>query len=152
MNEQNLIKKGSFAYNRELARSAGRAGSQARKINNQKRKTFKELAQLMLSMKAPKMIKEKIKEVFPEITDNDMTSKLAMLYVQYSKALKGDWKAFEILRDTGGEKPVDKQEITGENGVPLIPPVINYIGVDGLKNECRVPSESSSVTESKETV
>ena len=36
------------------------------------------------------------------------------------KALKGDIRAFEIIRDTIGEKPTDKQEITGRNGAPLV--------------------------------
>lgn len=35
------------------------------------------------------------------------------------QALKGNVKAFEIIRDTIGEKPTDKQEITGANGEPL---------------------------------
>lgn len=31
------------------------------------------------------------------------------------KASKGDTKAFEVVRDTIGEKPVDKQEFVGAN-------------------------------------
>ena len=42
------------------------------------------------------------------------------------KALKGDVKAFETIRDTIGEKPTDKQEISTTD---FIPPVINIIPV-----------------------
>jgi len=36
------------------------------------------------------------------------------------KAMCGDAKAFEVLRDTAGQKPVDKKEITGADGEQLI--------------------------------
>lgn len=35
------------------------------------------------------------------------------------QALKGNVKAFALIRDTIGEKPIDKQEISGANGAPL---------------------------------
>ena len=36
------------------------------------------------------------------------------------KAIKGDVKACQFVRDTSGETPVSKTEITGKNGAPLI--------------------------------
>lgn len=36
------------------------------------------------------------------------------------QALKGNVKAFAMIRDTIGEKPIEKQEITGANGAPLV--------------------------------
>lgn len=36
------------------------------------------------------------------------------------KAMCGDAKAFEVLRDTAGQKPIDKKEITGADGEQLI--------------------------------
>lgn len=35
------------------------------------------------------------------------------------QALKGNVKAYAMIRDTIGEKPIEKQEITGANGAPL---------------------------------
>lgn len=35
------------------------------------------------------------------------------------KAMCGDAKAFEVLRDTAGQKPVNVTELTGANGEPL---------------------------------
>lgn len=36
------------------------------------------------------------------------------------QALKGNVKAYALIRDTIGEKPVEKQEITGKDGTPLV--------------------------------
>lgn len=36
------------------------------------------------------------------------------------QALKGNVKAFAMIRDTIGEKPIEKQEITGKDGTPLV--------------------------------
>ena len=32
-------------------------------------------------------------------------------YKQYEKALKGDSRAFEVVRDTAGQKPVERVEV-----------------------------------------
>lgn len=39
-----------------------------------------------------------------------MSGAEAIAMKQFEKALKGDTKAFEVLRDTAGQKPVDKVE------------------------------------------
>lgn len=50
-----------------------------------------------------------------EISDksgNKMTGAEAMAAVVFQKAIKGDLKAFEIVRDTAGQKPVEKVVIS----------------------------------------
>lgn len=47
----------------------------------------------------------------------DTQKKLSLSLIE--KALKGDTKAFEVLRDTIGEKPTDKQEISGEQKLDI---------------------------------
>lgn len=50
-----------------------------------------------------------------EITDksgNTMTGAEAMAVKVFQQALKGDLKAFEIVRDTAGQKPVEKVVIS----------------------------------------
>lgn len=32
-----------------------------------------------------------------------------MAFVAFQKALKGDWKAWELVRDTAGQKPKEKE-------------------------------------------
>ena len=61
-------------------------------------------------------VKERIKKLFPNVKDNDMTMRLACLSMVMSQALNGSGSlnAFETFRDTSGEKPTDviKQENT----------------------------------------
>lgn len=91
-NEQNLIpnSKRTPSELREMTRKAGIASGEARRA----RKTLKETLLLMLE---------------EGNTQNDIT--LALL----QKALNGDTKAYEVIRDTVGEKPTDKIEQSGEN-------------------------------------
>jgi len=44
---------------------------------------------------------------------NTMSTAEAIALKQIEKALKGDTKAFEVVRDTAGQKPMDKVEVTG---------------------------------------
>lgn len=51
-----------------------------------------------------------------DITDkrgNTMSTAEAIALKQVEKALKGDTKAFEVVRDTAGQKPSEKVEVTG---------------------------------------
>ena len=75
---------------REIARKGGLKSGEVRKA----RKTLKETLLMMLE---------------EGNTQNDIT--LALL----QKALNGDTKAYEVIRDTVGEKPTDKIEQSGEN-------------------------------------
>ena len=43
---------------------------------------------------------------------NVMTTTEAIALKQIEKALKGDTKAFEVVRDTVGQKPTDKIDVT----------------------------------------
>ena len=90
-NEQNLIPNSQRtpSERRENARKAGIASGEARRA----RKTLKETLLMMLE---------------EGDTQNNIT--LALL----DKALKGDTKAYEVIRDTVGEKPTDKIEQSGE--------------------------------------
>ena len=74
---------------REIARKGGLKSGEVRKA----RKTLKETLLLMLE---------------EGNMQNDIT--LALL----EKALNGDTKAYEVIRDTVGEKPTDKIEQSGE--------------------------------------
>lgn len=91
-NEQNLIPvtKRTPREQREISSKGGKASAEAKKA----RKTLKETLLLMLE---------------EGNTQNDIT--LALL----QKALNGDTKAYEVIRDTVGEKPTDKIEQSGEN-------------------------------------
>ena len=52
-------------------------------------------------------------ELLAMLEDGDTQEKVSIALIK--KAMKGDTKAFEVLRDTIGEKPVDKVEQTSTN-------------------------------------
>lgn len=97
-NEQNLIKKEDRtpSQRRENASKAGKASGEARR----NKKLLRECLEILLER---------------EISDksgNKMTGAEAMAAVVFQKAIKGDLKAFEIVRDTAGQKPVEKVVIS----------------------------------------
>ena len=82
-NEQNLKPVTSKKEARERGRRGGLASGEARR----KRKTLKEELLLMLS-------------------EGETQQSVTLALIE--KAMSGDTKAFEVIRDTIGEKPVDK--------------------------------------------
>lgn len=44
---------------------------------------------------------------------NTMSTAEAIALKQIEKALKGDTKAFEVVRDTAGQKPMERVEVSG---------------------------------------
>ena len=93
-NERNLIPNSERTPNelREMARNGGLASGEARR----KRKTLKEELLLMLS-------------------DGDIQEKISLALI--NEAINGNnagsvTKAFEVIRDTIGERPVEKVQAT----------------------------------------
>ena len=82
-NEQNLKPVSSKKEARERGRKGGLASVESRR----KRKTLKEELLLMLS-------------------EGETQQSVTLALIE--KAMSGDTKAFEIIRDTIGEKPIDK--------------------------------------------
>ena len=79
---------------RKLASKGGKASGKARK----KKKELKELLLLLLS------------QPMKDDPDQDNYTGISIALIQ--KALAGDTKAYEVIRDTLGQKPVEKTEIT----------------------------------------
>ena len=110
-NDENLIP--NSARSPEELRENGRKGGVASGKARQKKRLMKDLVIEMLNSKIwSDELKAKILNVFPEMEDEKMQVQTAMIASQIQKAMKGDTKAFEVMRDTAGQKPVDKQEIT----------------------------------------
>ena len=90
-NEQNL-RPGEYKLSQEEAKKGGINSGKARR----QKKLLRECLEILLEN---------------EVTDkngNVMTGAEAMAAKVFQQALKGDLKAFEIVRDTAGQKPVDK--------------------------------------------
>ena len=87
-NTQNVIKNEDLTpeQRRANASKAGKASAEARK----KRKTLKE-------------------ELLALLANGDTQNRMSLAIIE--KAMNGDTKAFEIVRDTIGEKPKDSLEV-----------------------------------------
>jgi len=83
-NEQNLIPLNKRS--KEVQREIQEKGRQANKAKIERRKTLRE-------------------ELLALLEKGDMQKKMSLSIIQ--KAIKGDTKAYEIIRDTVGEKPKD---------------------------------------------
>lgn len=98
---------------KEEAKEMGKLGAAKRTENFKRRQTFKELCNVMLDSKASKEEVKALAKEFPDLNLNELSNKALMIRQQITKAiLTSDTKAFEVLRDTAGEKPVDKLETT----------------------------------------
>ena len=80
----------------EIARQGAIASTAVRR----EKRTMREIAEIILS-----------KDVMT--SDGVVTRKYAILAKAIDKALEGNLQAAEFIRDTIGEKPKDKQEVTG---------------------------------------
>ena len=99
MNEQSLIpyNKRSKSEVRANSRKGGIKSGESRR----RKKELKEIIEMMF---------EKEYAMMEGKNEVKMSGAEAIAMKQMEKALKGDTKAFEVLRDTAGQKPVEKVE------------------------------------------
>lgn len=94
MSDKNLIpmNQRTKEEQREIARKGGIASGEARR----EKRDLKRALEMLLEK---------------EYTDKKGNSKSGaelLVFKQFEKALNGDTRAFEVVRDTAGQKPVDK--------------------------------------------
>jgi hypothetical protein len=112
------LKKGKKFKSDERARIIGSKGGKQLGENNKKRKTMRELTRIMLDCKANERNKKIVEKEFPDLNDEDLTNSAMLLAKVFSKASKGDIKAFEVLRDTSGQTPI-KPTVQVTTEIPL---------------------------------
>lgn len=102
----------------EKAREIGSKGGKASVEKRRQNKTFKEIINKFLD---GKLEQEELKQQMLNFgfADEEISNKSAVVFSLWKEAIKGNTKATEILRDTIGEKPVEKQEIKGEINNPF---------------------------------
>lgn len=101
MNEQNLKANSERtpSERKALARKAGKASGKARR----EKKQFREAFEMLLERE----IKDK--------QGNTLTGVEAIALKIFEKALKGDVKAYETIRDVTGQKPTEELYIEHHN-------------------------------------
>lgn len=93
LNENNLISlnERTTSEQREIATKGGIASGEARR----ERRELKRALETLLENEI-------------EVDGEKLSGAEAIALKQFKKALDGDTKAFEVVRDTAGQKPVDK--------------------------------------------
>ena len=101
-NEQNLIPCNKRS--KEEASALGKKGGiKSGKVRREKA-NFKKLCEIALN----------------EVYKGEMTNAEAMVISMITKALEGDTKAFEVIRDTAGQKPVQVVEDKISGGLQIV--------------------------------
>jgi hypothetical protein len=110
MNEGNLIPNRERSPNelREQARNGGIASGEARR----QKRSYKEIAETVLSLRTTKeSLHGNVEQMARGYDkDKDISIKAMLVMLQINKALQGDAKAFELIRDTIEGNPKGKQK------------------------------------------
>ena len=95
------------------AREKGRKGGIASGQSRRRKKTMADALDTIMSMQVKDDIAiAKVKSLFPEITEEEIDYQLLAVASILNKAIKdGSPQKMEFIRDTIGEKPVDKVEV-----------------------------------------
>ncbi len=111
-NEQNLRPPTA-----EEARERGRKGGKASAKKRQQNKTFREIISKFLD---GKVSDDRLKQQMIDFgfADKEVSNKSCAVFALWKEAIKGNTKAFELMRDTIGEKPIEQIQ-------NINPPVIN---------------------------
>lgn len=100
MNQENLVSLGdrTIEEQREIARKGGIASGKARKEK--------------------KLLKDELAIIMENVNKDGKTYQELISTALVKEALKGNTKAYEIIRDTLGQKPREEISVTGELNNP----------------------------------
>ena len=104
-NEQNL-RPSEYRLSQEEAKKGGIKSGETRR----RKKSLREQMEMLLSLP----VQDEQTRDFIEslgISREEVNNALAITLSMYQEALKGNTKAFELIRDTIGEKPTDRLQI-----------------------------------------
>ena len=119
MNESNLrpFDKMSEREQKEIARKGGTASGRARREN----KVMRDTLEMILGLSLKKGEKANVESVqsLAELKGKNISVQEAIAIAMAQRAMKGDVSAVAFIRDTTGQKPTDKVEMSGEINNPL---------------------------------
>lgn len=113
-NEQNLKRTRKGELSTEEARKRGSKGGKASVKARRERKAMQEIARIVLDMPYEGGDVADIEGMsFDDYPDANLTVGQRAVLAVARKAMRGDASALTFLRDTAGEKPVEKVEVGG---------------------------------------
>ncbi len=104
--------KPNKTLSRDEAKKLGRKGGIASGKSRRKKKAFKEMFNSILELDVKD--KKLLKYIEDLGVNEEITNKTLLAVTTFKKAVKGDMRAFEIIRDTVGEKPKDSIRLTDD--------------------------------------
>lgn len=112
MSENLLPPYGSPERSSDEVREQNAKGGIASGAVRRKKAAMRDYVQFILGMK--RKVSEKTLEQLKEmgVTEDEVTGQTLALMKIMDKAIAGDIKAMEFLRDTAGEKPTDKVDMS----------------------------------------
>lgn len=128
------LKKGC-RFTEENARAKGRKGGLVAAKVKKTTKTMKELSKIILHNPEKKEVVKRVVEMYPHLTEEDVTNGFVMLAKQVEKARAGDLTALNFLVEMSGEKPKADTDITINNN--LEPRTINvtFVRPEDVKSQ-----------------
>lgn len=102
---------------RKIAQKGGIASGKARREKKLMRETFDTL--LSMPLKNGKLVNVEEIRSFAALKGKNISVQEAIMIAQIQKAMKGDTRAAEYVRDTIGQKPVDNVVMGGEVNNPF---------------------------------
>lgn len=111
-----------------------RRGAKANRENRQREKNMQECMKAILSLTVSKKDARRGLEEYEGLISDNPTIMEVLNLVQVREAREGNTKAYEVVRDTAGFKPVERQEITADimtdSDKALLEKVSRRVGVD----------------------
>lgn len=116
----------------EEAKRKGRNGG-IKSGEARKKKLMKDQISLLLSLPFPDVSDKtgkKIRTTFKQlgIDEENIDNQMAMIIAMWQRALKGDYQAFNSLRDTVGEKPKDEVSVENPNATKILSSISKQLG------------------------
>lgn len=101
----------------EEAKEWGRMGGIESGKTRKAKRLVKDVASSVLSLQAPisPTARKDLSELW-KVSEDEVDVMFVSLISIAKKAMKGDTKAFEVIRDTAGEKPTESVKMTHEMG------------------------------------
>lgn len=113
-------KKTQIKSGEEAVRKGTKGGIASGRVRREK-KAMKDTLETLLSMSLKEGIVEDIEEIqsIAKLEGKNITVQEAIMLKQIQKAIKGDTKAAEYIRDTSGNKLKEGLDISGTLAVPV---------------------------------
>lgn len=109
----------------ENGRKGGKASGKARREKKEMRERIRTILEMGITDGRIQDFKS-----FKDVANKNISIQDAILIAQVKKALKGDTRAVEFLRDTAGMKPSDKKEITATITDSPLQGILNQLNND----------------------